>query len=170
MTHRFRSATPLAYISVLMSTAPGCSGSEGLPTAANPPPREASGSESGQASEVAEAATFSVDDAGVLIADGCALLDGEAGPPATCSGRGDAPALLIVQNGCALPLDAWSVTPPLTCPDCCAESFVATLPQGQSSTLSSVASHAWRLRLPDAGPVVVDIPPLGSGTTMVVVR
>jgi len=91
-------------------------------------------------------------------------------PSAGCSGEGSAPAQFVVRNGCAQNIDAWSVTRPLTCPTCCAEFFVRTIPVGQASTLPAFTSQVWRLRLSDAGPMLVDVPPLGQGTTSVVLQ
>jgi hypothetical protein len=87
---------------------------------------------------------------------------------AVCTGTPVAtPASLVVENGCAQRVDLWLVTLSITCPTCCADVFSDTIEAGHSLTRSSFVSQVWRLRLPDGGPTVLDIPPLQAGTTRV---
>jgi hypothetical protein len=125
-------------------------------------------SESDRASDVVDVADGLAEGGRDLHTQSCTGVAADSGGPGTCSGQGGAPSSLAVHNGCGQSVDAWSVTPPVTCPTCCAEIFMQTIPAGQSLTLAAVASQVWRLRLPDAGPVLVDVSPLGPGTTTVV--
>jgi hypothetical protein len=138
-------------------------------SAAQPSSESESESESDQASDAVEVADGVAEGGRDLHTQSCTGVAADSGGPGTCSGQGGAPSSLAVHNGCGQSVDAWSVTPPVTCPTCCAEIFVRTIPAGQSLTLAAVASQVWRLRLPDAGPVLVEVPPLGAGTTTVVV-
>ena len=85
----------------------------------------------------------------------------DAGPAAACATAGDAAASMVIDNTCAENVDLWWVSYQ------CTEVFYQQVPAGMTSMQSSFETHPWRIRLPDAGLVVKDIPPLGPGTTNV---
>jgi hypothetical protein len=87
----------------------------------------------------------------------------DAGAATVCSVGADASASLVVQNNCTQNVDLWWVSYQ------CSEAFYSTIQAGAAVVQPSFASHPWRLRLPDAGPVIKEIAPLHPGTTVVVV-
>jgi hypothetical protein len=93
----------------------------------------------------------------------CADIALDAGDATVCAMSADASANLVIQNNCAEGVDLWWVGYQ------CSEVFYSTIQSGAALMQPSFVSHPWRLRLPDAGPVIKQIGPLPVGSTVVVV-